>query len=163
MDSEIVFNKDFEERSAFVMKTFDAQVSEVWDYFSVADLLDQWWAPEPWKCETLTMDFQENGKWHYAMVSPESEKVYGLVSFGSIMQHRSIEWMDDFADEKGNSQNSNLACNWLIGFTGVEEGTKLTVNIHFPSEDAMNKIFEMGFEEGFRMTLNQLENLLEKT
>ncbi len=47
-------------------------------------------------------------------------------------------------------------------FTGVAEGTKLTVNIQFPSLESMNAIFEMGFEEGFRTTLNQLEDLLKK-
>lgn len=162
MNSEIIFNKDFEEQTAFVMKTFDAEVSEIWDYFTKSELLDSWWAPQPWKCETVTMDFREGGRWHYAMINPENEKVYGLVKINTIMQHRSIEWFDDFADENGNPLNSDMACSWLLGFTGVEEGTKLTVNIHFPSEEAMMSILEMGFEEGFRQTLNQLENRLKK-
>ena len=162
MNSEITFNIDFEQQSAFVMKTFDANVDAVWKYFTQANELDSWWAPKPWTCETYSLDFKEEGKWHYAMLSPEGERAYGLVRFGTIMQHRSIEWFDDFADEEGNAQNTKFACNWLIGFTGVAEGTKLTVNIQFPSLESMNAIFEMGFEEGFRTTLNQLEDLLKK-
>ncbi|MCB4236054.1 hypothetical protein LDL59_16030 [Kaistella anthropi] len=52
--------------------------------------------------------------------------------------------------------------NWLIGFTGVEEGTKLTINIHFNSENDMKTILEMGFEEGFKMGLNQLAELINE-
>ena len=47
MSSEIVFNKDFDSKSIYVMKVYDAEVSRVWDYFTQAELLDQWWAPKP--------------------------------------------------------------------------------------------------------------------
>ena len=50
---------------------------------------------------------------------------------------------------------------WLIDFTGVDEGTKVTVNIHFQSIEAMNQQIEMGFEEGFKTGLNQLEEILK--
>ena len=52
--------------------------------------------------------------------------------------------------------------NWLIGFTGIEQGTKLTVNIYFNSLKEMNQMLEMGFEEGFKMGLNQLEEVFGK-
>ena len=161
MSSEIIFNKDFEEQTAFVMKTFDADVSEVWAHFTILDLLDLWWAPKPWKCETVSFDFKEGGIWHYKMVGPDGETPNAVVQINSITQHRSIEWKDDFADENGVPQNGALACTWLIGFTGVAKGTKLTVNLHFSSEESMKAILEMGFEEGFTATLNQLEDLLK--
>ena len=65
-----------------------------------------------------------------------------------------------FTDENGNKNREFPTTNWLIGFTGVEEGVKLTVNLHFASEKEMNAILEMGFEEGFKATLNQLEETL---
>nr|WP_317126323.1 SRPBCC domain-containing protein [Chryseobacterium sp. 3008163] len=61
MNSEIVFNKDFDSKSIYVMKVYDAEVSKVWDYFTHAELLDQWWAPKPWKCETENLNFEEGG------------------------------------------------------------------------------------------------------
>jgi Fe2+ transport system protein FeoA len=41
----------------------------------------------------------------------------------------------------------------------VEEGTKVTINIHYQSE-IMQKMMDMGFEGGFTMGLNQLEEIL---
>ena len=161
MESKIVFNKDFDSKSIYVMKIYDAEVSKVWDYFTKSELIDQWWAPKPWKCETLKMDFKENGVWHYAMIGPEGEKVYSLVKYGEITEHRSFDGLDAFCDENQKIDENFPQTKWLIGFTGVEEGAKVWFNLHFESEEDMRKQLEMGFEEGFKTGLNQLEEILK--
>ncbi len=160
MEFNITFNKDFDAKSIYVMKIYDAEVSEVWDYFTKSDLLDQWWAPQPWTCETKTHEFKEGGTWLYAMVGPEGERHYAKVKYGEITKHRSFDGTDSFCDEKGTPNPDFPEVKWLFGFTGVEEGTKITVNIHFPDEDTLNKLLEMGFEEGFKSGLSQLEAIL---
>lgn len=161
MESNIIFNKDFESNTVYVMKIYHADVSKVWNYFTKAELLDQWWAPKPWKCETKKQDFKEGGVWLYSMVGPESERHYAQVKYGEIMEHRSFDGTDTFCDENGNVNPDFPEAKWLFGFTGVEEGTKVTVNIHFSSTEAMKQLLEMGFEEGFKMGLNQLEEILK--
>ncbi|MEI7486175.1 MAG: SRPBCC domain-containing protein [Chryseobacterium sp.] len=160
MESNIVFNKDFDSNTVYVMKIFNADVSKVWDYFTKAELLDQWWAPKPWKCETKSQDFKEGGIWLYSMVGPEGERHYAQVKYGEIMEHRSFDGTDTFCDENGNVNPDFPEAKWLFGFTGVEEGSKITVNIHFPTTESLKQLLEMVFEEGFKMGLNQLEEIL---
>lgn len=160
MESNITFNKDFDAKTVYVMKIYNADVSKVWDHFTQAGLLDQWWGPKPWKCETLKQDFSEGGIWLYAMAGPNGEKAYSRSKYGEIIEHRSFDWMSAFCDENGKVNDDSPQSNWLIGFTGVEEGTKVTVNIHYQSREIMSKMLEMGFEEGFKMGLTQLEELL---
>ena len=160
--NNIVFNTDSNHATVFVMKIFDAKVEELWNYFTNSELLDSWWAPKPWKCETQKMNFENSGTWNYAMVSPENEKHFAGIDYEEINPNRSIAWSDYFSDEKGIKNVEFPTTNWLIGFTGVEEGVKLTVNLHFASQKEMNAILEMGFEEGFKATLNQLEEILKK-
>lgn len=160
MESDIIFNKDFDSSSVYVMKIYNADVSKVWDYFTKSELLDQWWAPKPWKCETKNQDFKEGGIWLYSMVGPEGERHYAKVEYGEIMEHRSFDGTDAFCDENGNINENFDQSKWLFGFTGVEEGTKVTVNIHFSSPETMKQMLEMGFEEGFKMGLTQLEDLI---
>ncbi|MCD9854264.1 SRPBCC domain-containing protein [Epilithonimonas sp. JDS] len=162
MNSEIIFNKDLDSASAYISKIYEADVTTVWDYFTKSELLDQWWAPKPWKCETQKLDFRENGTWHYAMVGPDGEKIYSIVKFGEIMEHRSFDGEDAFSDDKGRIGENFPETKWLYGFTGIEEGTKLTVNLTFYSKDKMKEHLEMGFEDGFKTGLNQLEDLLSK-
>jgi len=142
------------------MKIYDADASKVWDYFTKSELLDQWWAPKPWKCETKNQDFKEGGEWLYSMVGPEGERHYAKVNYGEITEHRSFDGVDAFCDENGNINEDFAQSKWLFGFTGVEEGTKVTINIHFSTPEAMNQQLEMGFEEGFKMGLTQLAEII---
>jgi len=161
MNSEIIFNKD-SDTGFYIMKVYKADVSTIWDYFTKSELIDQWWAPKPWKCETEKMDFRENGIWLYAMKGPNEEKQLTLASYGEIMPHRSISWTDAFADDKGKVKTDLPQTTWLIGFTGIDEGTRMTFNLHFKSKEELNQIMEMGFQEGFKMGLNKLEDLLNR-
>lgn len=160
MKSEIIFNRDPESASIYVMKIYNAEVSVIWDFFTKSELLDQWWAPKPWQCETKTHEFKKGGTWLYSMLGPEGERHYAKVKYGEITEHRSFDGTDSFCDENGNANPDFPETKWLFGFTGVEEGTKVTVNIHFASEQAMNQLLEMGFEQGFKAGLNQLESIL---
>ncbi|CAA7196914.1 SRPBCC family protein [Chryseobacterium potabilaquae] len=160
MESNIIFNKDFDSNSVYVMKIYNTEVSKVWEYFTKSELLDQWWAPKPWKCETKKQDFKKDGIWLYSMVGPNGERHYAQVKYGEISEHRSFDGVDAFCDENGTINENFPQAQWLIGFTGVEEGAKVTVNIHFPTVEDMKKQVEMGFEEGFKMGLNQLEVIL---
>ncbi|MGA9212918.1 SRPBCC family protein [Kaistella sp.] len=162
MKTPIIFNKDDHSASIYIMKVFHTTVDEVWNHFTKSDSLDQWWAPKPWKCQTLKMNFEPEGSWNYAMMGSENEKHFSKVQFHEINFHRSFDYSAFFTDENGNINNEFSASNWLLGFTGVEEGTKLTVNIHFKTTADMMILLEMGFEEGFKMGLHQLEDLLNK-
>ena len=162
MNSEIKFTKDEQAATIYGMKVLENTASEVWNYFTKQELLDQWWAPEPWKCETQQINFEPAGRWTYAMISPDGEKYFGNVVYHEVNQGRSFDWTKSFTDEQGNLNVNLPSSNWLIGFTGVDEGMKLTINIHFKSPEEMRQLCEMGFEEEFKTRLNQLEMLLNK-
>lgn len=162
MESKMIFNKDFDADSIYVMKIYDAEAATVWDYFTISELLDRWWAPGPWTCKTETQDFKEGGMWLYAMAGPEGERHYAKVKYGEITEHRSFDATNFFCDENGTINPDFPEVKWLFGFTGVEEGTKVTVNIHFPDEESLKKLLEMGFEGGFTMGLTQLEKIINQ-
>ena len=69
---DFVVNK--ENNTITVKREFAADRSLVWDAYTKPEILDQWWAPRPWKARTKTMDFRNGGHWHYAMVGREGEE-----------------------------------------------------------------------------------------
>lgn len=160
MNSEIKFNKDENAATIYGMKVFNNDVDTIWSHFTKQELIDLWWAPEPWRCETLLMNFEKEGEWNYAMISGDNDKYFGHVRYHEINYHRSFDWTKSFTNQEGQKNPLLPSSNWLIGFTGVEEGMKLTVNIHFSSLSEMQQLLEMGFEEEFKTRLNQLEYLL---
>lgn len=162
MQSTITFNIDEKAATIFIMKIYENEVEQVWNHFTQAQLLDLWWAPKPWKCETIEMDFRPNGFWKYAMIGPEGEKHSGMTKYNDITPNRNFNWTDFFLDDQGKINTELPTTNTLIGFTGIEEGTKLTMNIHFRAPEELHQLLEMGVEQGFKSSLNQLESLLSK-
>ena len=52
--------------------------------------------------------------------------------------------------------------NWDLTFSEQNGVTKVSITIYNDSLERMEKMIEMGFKEGFTMTLNELETLLQE-
>jgi uncharacterized protein YndB with AHSA1/START domain len=66
---EFIFDK--EAQTVSMTMEFDTERDLVWDAYTKAEILDQWWAPKPFSSRTTVMDFEVGGRRFYAMVSPE--------------------------------------------------------------------------------------------
>lgn len=157
---ETVYTRDVENKKILVERYFDAPVEKVWEAWTVPSLLDQWWAPRPWKAVTTKMDFREGGRWMYYMQGPEGERHYCLVDYRSIVPQNSFTGIDAFCDEKGNMLPDMPSMDWKVVFGKSGSGTRVNVEIIFPTEADMEKIVEMGFQEGFAAAHQNLDEVL---
>ena len=152
------FTVDKSTNSVFITKEFDAELSLVWDAFTKPELLDQWWAPKPFMSKTVKMDFREGGRRFYAMVSPEGYEGWQIQDYTSISPKTNFKYLSVFADK---DENPNLpGSNWDLNFTEHNGITKVSITIYNESRERMEKMIEMGFKEGFTMTLTELGNIL---
>lgn len=141
-------------------RSFDASRSKVWKYFTTQELLEKWWGPAPYKVTTKSFDFTEGGHWHYSMNGPEGDVHWCMETFHTIVPEERFTATDAFCDENGVTNTELPTNDWLTEFADEGEGTKVTVTITFKSKEDMDKLVEMGFEQGFDTGLNQLETLL---
>jgi uncharacterized protein YndB with AHSA1/START domain len=155
------FSKDLKKREIRVIRSFIAPVDQVWDYWTKGELLDQWWAPKPWKTETKSLNFREGGSWLYAMVGPDSTRHWARADFKTIVHQKSFQGVDCFCDENGVRNHDLPTMNWTTEFRPTETGTQVTVKISFPSVADLEKTIGMGFEAGFTAALGNLELVLE--
>ena len=152
------FTVDKATKTVFVNREFDADLSLVWDAFTKQELLDQWWAPKPWKSKTKFMDFKVGGRRFYAMVGPEGQEHWSVQKFTSISPKTNFKMMNAFADK---DENPDLpGSDWDLNFSEQNGTTTVRITIKNDSLDRMEKMIEMGFKEGFTMTLNYLDELL---
>ncbi|MBA3705189.1 MAG: SRPBCC domain-containing protein [Bacteroidetes bacterium] len=157
-NSQIQIVKDLLNKKITITRMFDATPEQVWRAWTEKDLLDQWWAPKPWRAETKTMDFKEGGYWLYAMVGPDNTKHWARADYKKIDTNKSFQAVDSFCDESGNKNTNVPSMNWMNEFHATERGTKVIVEITFKSESDLEKIMEMGFEAGFTSALGNLEH-----
>jgi uncharacterized protein YndB with AHSA1/START domain len=152
------FTVDKSTKSVFVTREFDAELPLVWDAFTKQEILDQWWAPKPYESKTKYMDFKVGGRRFYAMVSPDGQESWQIQDYTSISPKTNFKFFSVFADK---DENPHLpGSNWDLNFSEQDGITKVSITIHNDSLERMEKMIEMGFKEGFTMTLNALGNLL---
>jgi uncharacterized protein YndB with AHSA1/START domain len=160
LNKQTSVTKDLANKRLVIEREFDAPLEKVWDAWTQSHLLDLWWAPKPWKAETKTMDFREGGSWLYCMVGPDGPGSWCRADFKTIRPHKSFTAVDSFCDEKGNVDKNFPSMNWKNEFSQTGSVTKVQVVISFDSEADLNKILELGFEEGFTSALGNLDELL---
>lgn len=154
--------KDLKARSIRISREFNAPLENVWRAYTESELLDQWWGPSPWRAETKFMDFSVGGYWLYAMVSPENQKHWGRMNYLAIDHHRSFDMEDVFCDENGIMNDELPVSKGRTLFTATPGGTKVEFQMTYATEIDLQKIVEMGFEQGITMCLDQLEELFRQ-
>ena len=155
------FSVDKENKKIKVKREFAAPLSKVWAAWTEKEILDQWWAPKPWKSETKTMDFKEGGSRVYAMVGPEGEKHWAKADFKSIKPLKSFSGLDAFCDENGKTDTTLPSSLWEVEFSEASNSTMVSIEIKYDRLEDLEKYIEMGFKEGFTAALENLDEILQ--
>ena len=161
MNSNLLF--DFtvnkENNTVNIQREFNADRELVWEAWTDPEILDQWWAPKPYQSKTKYMDFKVGGRRFYAMVSPEGVEIgWHIQDYTSISPKTNFKFLSVFADK---DENPDLpGSDWDLNFSELNGITTVHISIYNESRERMEKMIEMGFKEGFTMTLNDLDTLL---
>ena len=145
-----------------VKRNFNAPLDLVWRAWTESQLLDQWWAPKPWKSETKYMSFKVGGYRLYAMVSPEGEKHWGKTDYDFILPEKEFSGKDSFCDEDGNINTAAPISHFTIHFSEVSDHTEVIINSEYDSVDDLTKVIEMGMKEGLSGSFCNLDEVLRK-
>ena len=154
------FTVDKAAKTVFITREFDAELSLVWDAFTKLEILDQWTAPAPFVSKTKYLNFEVGGKRFYAMVSPEGQERWIIQEYTSISPKTNFKLYNAFADKDENPELPGS--EWDYNFSEQNGIAKVNISIFNESLTRLEKMIELGFKEGFTLTLENLENLLTK-
>ncbi|MBO9564769.1 MAG: SRPBCC domain-containing protein [Niastella sp.] len=153
------FTVDKAAQTVYITREFDADLSLVWDAFTTAEILDQWVAPKPYMSKTKVMDFRVGGRRFYAMVSPDGQERWAIQKYTSISPKTNFKMFNAFADKDENPELPGS--EWDYTFSEENGKTIVRITIYNESLARMEKMIEMGFTEGFKMSMTNLENVLK--
>jgi uncharacterized protein YndB with AHSA1/START domain len=154
------FTIDKTTKTVFVNREFAADLSLVWDAFTKQEILDQWWAPKPWASKTKFMNFKVGGRRFYAMVGPEGQEHWSIQDFTSISPTTNFKFLSAFADKDENINTEWPGSDWDLNFSEQNGTTKVSITIKHKALADLEKMIEMGFQGGFTMCLQQLDERL---
>jgi len=157
---EMDFIVDKQTKTVSITKEFAAELSLVWDAYTRAELLDQWWAPKPLRSRTKVMDFKVGGRRFYAMVTPEGVERWAVQKYTSITPKTNFKFFNAFADKDENLELPGS--DWDLNFSEQDAKTTVSISIYNESLERLERMIEGGMREGTEMQFKGLEDLLAK-
>jgi|SRR5690606_12561367 len=163
MNANLLFDfiVDKENNTVNVKREFMANVALTWEAWTNPEILDQWWAPKPYKTITKSMDFREGGRWLYVMRGPENAEHWCKNDYITIDVEKSFSGLDAFCDEEGNANPDMPRTQWTNTFTQNGDKTLVSIVAQYDNLEALEMVIAMGFKEGFTMALGNLDEYFE--
>lgn len=155
------FSIDKENRTIRITREFDASLELVWQAWTIPQLLDQWCAPNPYRTETKTLDFQEGGFWHYAIVSPEGNKHWSRYDYKKIEPQKSITELRAFSDENGRVNPDFPRTECTLIFSETDGKTRVKITEKYKSPEMFEKMATTSHKKGFSSHLKNLNEFLQ--
>ena len=155
------FSVEKENKTIVIKREFAAARAIVWKAYTTAELLDQWWAPKPWKARTKSMNFTEGGQLLYAMVGPEGEEHWSIANYKIITPIERFTVEDAFTDAAGKINTDMPQAKWDVRFTDKGEVTEVDYRIIYNKLEDLEATIQMGFKEGIAMGMDNLDELLQ--
>jgi uncharacterized protein YndB with AHSA1/START domain len=143
-------------------REFLAQRQLVWDCYTQSELLNQWFAPKPMTTRTKSMEFRDGGHWHYAMIDPEGKEYWGYTEYITIQPIDYYTALDAFSDETGEVNKDLPRAKWKVLFSDKGDKTLVETTVQYNSLSDLETVIQMGMEQGMKLTLEKLDELLLK-
>jgi len=153
--------KDVEALTLTFVAEFSAAPERVWQVWSDPRQLERWWGPPTWPATFDEHDFAVGGRSRYFMTGPEGDKVHGWWQITAIDAPRRLEFEDGFADTDGEPDKSMPVTRVVVTFEAISAGTRMTSVSTVADAEALEQLTAMGFEEGSRLAMEQIDAVLE--
>ena len=100
------------------------------------------------------------------MTGPQGEKAHGWWTITLVEPPSRLEFDDGFSDDDGSPSEGMPVTRTEVILESVElgvrgVGTRMTTVSRFASIDELERLVQMGMEEGMRLALGQIDDLLE--
>ncbi|MCU6708256.1 SRPBCC domain-containing protein [Paenibacillus sp. J5C_2022] len=165
MSNEMTFKAEGNEIVA--ERVFNAPRELVFQVYTEAEHLKNWWGPQGWTVPVCHVDFRVGGVWHYCMKCEDKNQgdFFGMESWGKgiyreIDHGNSFVYNDYFSDAEGNENAEMPAALITVQFLEEEGKTRVVSKTRYDSAEQIKTLMEMGMKEGFTQTWDRLSEYL---
>ncbi len=142
-------------RTATIKRTFDAPIKLVWEAWSKAEHITNWWGPKGMEVKIIEHDFRVGGKWKYSMTMPDGNEFISEGIYREIVEHEKIISSADF-----KPMTEGVEIQALFEESGDQ--THFVFNVVHPSEEYCKQQEKMGIYNGWGSVFDRLEEHLQQ-
>jgi uncharacterized protein YndB with AHSA1/START domain len=152
--------RDLDRLSLVLTAEFDVAVERVWELWADPRKLEQWWGPPMYPATVEEHHLTPGGSVTYFMTGPEGDKYRGWWEVIAVDPPTSLEFLDGFADDDGNRSDQMPTSTTHMRLIRLEGATRMELRSQFESLEQMEKLLEMGMDEGLRQAVAQMDGIL---
>jgi uncharacterized protein YndB with AHSA1/START domain len=139
----------------------DATPSRLWQLWADPRQLERWWGPPTHPATVTEHDLSPGGVVRYHMTSPDGELYPGGWRVVGVDPPNRLDFEDYFTDESGEADTELPVSRSTVTFAEKIPGrTVMTITTRYEDTAAMEKVLEMGMEQGITLALGQVGPLL---
>ena len=144
-----------------IVVELDVPVQRAWQLWSDPRQLERWWGPPTYPATFVDHDLSPGGTCTYYMTGPEGDRPHGWWKVVSVDPPRSLEIEDGFAGEDGTPNPDLPVMAMRLDLAErATAGTTMTLVTTFASTTDMERVLEMGMEEGMRTAIEQMDAIV---
>jgi len=153
--------KDIDNLTLTIVAEFAAPVARVWQVYADPRQLEKVWGPPGYPATVVEHELRPGGVVTYYMTSPEGEKFGGRWDVIAVDEPSGFSFNDSFADADTFAPAADMPTSLNdYRFAEYGAGTRATFVTTYASAEDLQKVIEMGIEEGATMAINQIDDLL---
>ena len=153
--------KDPENLTLTLTAEFEASPERVWDLWADPRQLERWWGPPFWPATFTTHDLAPGSRVEYHMTGPSGDQPHGFWDVVEADPPRRLVFLDGFAHEDGTPDDTFPRNEGVVTIEPIDAGrTRMSIESHFPSPEAMQQVLAMGMEEGLTQAVGQIDAIL---
>ena len=153
-------DKDLANGTLTIVSEYSATVAQVWRLWADPRQLERWWGPPSHPTTVTEHDVSPGGRVQYFMTGPDGERYPGGWQITEVDEPARLVFEDYFANDDGSENTDLPRSRTVISIMDRDGRTRMTIETHYPSTEAMAQALEMGMEDGIRQALSQTDALV---
>lgn len=146
--------KNDDARSIVTTRMFDAPRELVFEVWTSAEHVAQWWGPNGFTTTTHEMSVTPGGTWRFIMHGPDGVDYPNLIRYEEVVPPERLVYMH-------TGDDGAASFHVVVTFEEVGSRTRLTMRSLFETVEAREFVVEKyGAIEGARQTLDRLAQYL---
>jgi uncharacterized protein YndB with AHSA1/START domain len=153
-------DKDIDALTMTITAEFDAGAQRVWELWSDPRQLERWWGPPHFPATVLAHDLSPGGHVAYFMTGPDGETFHGWWRIEEVEPPRRLRFGHGFADGEGKPNPATPTTIATVTIAETGGATTMSIESRFASREEMERMLEMGMEQGTVEAIGQIDALL---
>ncbi|HLS15676.1 MAG TPA: SRPBCC family protein [Beutenbergiaceae bacterium] len=152
--------RDAEALTMTIIADFAVPLPRLWDAYADPRQLEKFWGPQGWPATFTRHDMAPGGRSEYYMTGPDGQRSGGYWEFLTVEPGRSFEVRDGFNGPDGSPDPAMPSMRMTFEFIATDDGARLRETTYFNSVAELDKLIEMGMEEGLRSAMSQIDEVV---